>query len=99
MERIYVRLLPMTGETKKRLCKYFAIGHGINLNGCAWAQVAADQKEKFDWCITHGLIALIPEPPRKAPIKPLSLAEQLKLIKVSPRGKKTRSERTETKMI
>ncbi len=88
MERIYVRLLPMASETKKRLCKYFAIGNRISLNGCAWAQVAADQKENFEWCVMRGLIALIPEPPRKAPIKPLTLAEQLKLMKVKPRGKK-----------
>lgn len=88
MERIYVRLLPMTAETKKRLCKYFAIGHGINLNGCAWAQVTADKKENFDWCVTHGLISLIPEPPRKAPIKPRTLEEQLGAIRVKARGKK-----------
>lgn len=88
MERIYVRLLPMTAETKKRLCKYFAIGHGINLNGCAWAQVAADKKEHFDWCVKHGYLAVIPEPPRKAPIKPRTLEEQLEAIRAKVRGKK-----------
>ena len=88
MERIYVRLLPMTPETKERLCKYFTIGHGINLNGCAWAQVTAAQKDNFEWCITHGLIALIPEPPRKAPIKPRTLEEQLEAIRVKARDKK-----------
>lgn len=87
MERIYVRLLPMANETKKRLCKNFRIG-GLGLNGGAWAYITPDQKENFEWCVKHSYLAIVPEPPRKAPIKPLTLAEQLKLIKVSPRGKK-----------
>lgn len=71
----------------RKLRTYFRIGQ-LGLNGGAWAYITPDKKENFEWCVKHGYLAVIPEPPRKPPIKPRTLEEQLEMIKVKARGKK-----------